>query len=142
MQLNSLSTRLYKTFQTNPLRYIHIPLCIYWLLLFILTTIPTEKIPQFFYTQDKLEHFIAYLILSFLLSLSLHFQKKFKFINKNYLFFAIIFLVVYATLDEFHQILIPGRYCDIFDWITDIFGGLIGILISNYFLKFNSKILV
>lgn len=139
MRLNSLSTRLYNTFQSNPFLYVFLPLSIYWIFLFVLTTIPAEAIPQFFSTQDKVEHFIAYLILSYLLLLSLHFQRKFNRVSQKPLMFAIVFLILYATVDEVHQIFVPGRFCDVFDWTADITGGVIGIILSNIFIKSNVK---
>lgn len=139
MRLNSLSTRLYNTFQSNPFLYVFLPLSIYWIFLFVLTTIPAEAIPQFFSTQDKVEHFIAYLILSYLLLLSLHFQRKFNRVSQKPLMFAIVFLILYATVDEVHQIFVPGRFCDVFDWTADITGGVIGIILSNIFIKSNAK---
>lgn len=139
MRLNSLSTRLYNTFQSNPFLYVFLPLSIYWIFLFVLTTIPAEAIPQFFSTQDKVEHFIAYLILSYLLLLSLHFQRKFNRVSQKPLMVAIVFLILYATVDEVHQIFVPGRFCDVFDWTADITGGVIGIILSNIFIKSNAK---
>ena len=137
MRLNSLSIRLYKILKSNPSLYIYLPLCIYWIFLFFLTTIPLDAVPQIFSSQDKIEHLIAYLILSFLLTLSLHFQKKSFRLSKNYLMFTIVFLILYATIDELHQFFVPGRFCDIYDWSADIIGGIIGIFLSNSFIKVN-----
>ncbi|MEJ5350884.1 MAG: VanZ family protein [Melioribacteraceae bacterium] len=139
MRLNLLSTRLYKILQKNPNLYVYLPLCIYWIFLFYLTTIPLDAVPQIFSSQDKIEHLIAYLILSFLLTLSLHFQKKSNKISKNYLMFTIILLILYATIDELHQIFVPGRFCDLYDWSADIIGGFTGIFLSNSFIKMNEN---
>ncbi|MEG8989549.1 VanZ family protein [Ignavibacteria bacterium 4148-Me] len=95
--------------------------------------------PQIFTSQDKIEHLIAYFILSFLLTLSLHFQKKSVKISKNYLMFTVVFLILYATIDELHQFFVPGRYCDIYDWSADMIGGIIGIFLSNSFIKVNAN---
>ncbi len=127
MQLNSLSTRLYNTFHSKPSLYVYLPLTIYWIFLFFLTTLPVDSVPQIFNSQDKIEHFLAYLILSFLLTLSLHFQKRNLIVSKNYILFSIIFLILYATIDEVHQIFIPGRYCDIIDWTADVLGSISGV---------------
>ncbi len=137
MQLSSLSIRLYKILKSNPNLYIYLPLCIYWICLFFLTTMPLDAVPQIFTSQDKIEHLIAYLILSFLLTLSLHFQKKSLKISKNYLMFTIVFLILYATIDELHQFFVPGRFCDIYDWSADMIGGVLGIFLSNSFIKIN-----
>lgn len=139
MRLNSLSTRLYNTFQSNPFLYVFLPLSIYWIFLFVLTTIPTDAIPQIFTSQDKIEHLIAYFILSYLLLLSLHFQRKFQKLSQKPLIFALVFLIIYATVDEVHQIFVPGRFCDIYDWSADVLGGVIGLILSNIFIQRNIR---
>ncbi|MCX7797492.1 MAG: VanZ family protein [Melioribacter sp.] len=100
-----------------------------------MTTIPQDKLPHFFDYQDKVEHFFAYLILAFFLMLSLHFQKKNMHISKKSFLFTIIFLLIYATIDELHQIYVPGRYCDFIDWLADMSGGIFGVVLSYYFVK-------
>lgn len=135
MQSNSLLIRFYRILRTNPRRYVYIPLVIYWLLLFSLTTIPADKLPQIFVWQDKIQHFIAYLILSMMLELTLHFQRKIPKFSRMPFKITFWFIVIYASLDEIHQAFIPGRYCDIFDLIFDIAGGALGALIVYKFLK-------
>ncbi|MGK9477606.1 VanZ family protein [Melioribacter sp. OK-6-Me] len=121
--------------RNNPRLYVYTPLLIYWLFLFSLTTIPADKLPQIFIWQDKLQHFIAYLILSMLLTLTVHFQNKiYKFAQRPFSV-TFWFTTIYASIDEIHQAFIPGRYCDIFDLIFDITGGTVGIFIIHKFLN-------
>lgn len=35
---------------------------------------------------------------------------------------------VYGAVDEFHQRFVPGRVCDLRDWIADTVGALVGAL--------------
>jgi VanZ family protein len=35
---------------------------------------------------------------------------------------------VFGASDELHQLLVPGRQCDVFDWIADTAGGAVGAL--------------
>ncbi|MBM4172030.1 MAG: hypothetical protein FJ214_09205 [Ignavibacteria bacterium] len=135
MQLNLSSIHLYKTLRQKPVQFIYIPLMIYWLILFIATSVPIQEFPYFFEAQDKLEHFIAYFFLAILLFLTFHFQKRRNKLSKNALFFSIITIVIYAGFDEAHQLLIPGRYCDIFDFIFDVIGGVIGIFLTRLFFR-------
>ncbi|MGK9367951.1 VanZ family protein [Melioribacter sp. Ez-97] len=121
--------------RTNPRRYVYTPLVIYWILLFSLTTIPADKLPQIFVWQDKIQHFIAYLILSMMLALSVHFQRKIPKFSQMPFKITFWFIVIYASLDEIHQAFIPGRYCDLFDLMSDIAGGTLGLLIVDKFLK-------
>ncbi len=82
--LSNLSlTRLFNSIKKNPFRFVHLPLILYWIFLFVMTSIPIEKIPKFFNTQDKLEHFTAYFILGVLVKLSTVFQNKSGWIRKN-----------------------------------------------------------
>jgi VanZ family protein len=127
MQLNSFSIRLYKVLTERKVILIYIPLIIYWIILFIATTIPTDKIPQLFDAQDKAEHFIAYCILGMLLFFALNFQKKSSLLAANPFISTVFILLIYAAADELHQLLIPGRQCDLVDWFSDGIGGILGI---------------
>lgn len=111
----------------------------YWITLFILTTIPADNVPQLFENQDKYEHFIAYCGLGILLSLTLYFQKKFKLISSYAFLLASLFVFVYGAIDELHQLFVPGRYCDFYDWLADSSGGIIGTGIIFLFVKRVSK---
>ncbi len=136
MQLNLLLTRLYKILDLKKVYFVYIPLIVYWVILFVFTTIPVDTMPKLFDVQDKLEHFLAYFVLSTLLFLSLHFQNQYKFIKKNVVAVTIICIMLYGAIDELHQILIPGRMADIFDWIADFMGGSLGIIFTSLFVKF------
>ncbi|MFZ5955651.1 MAG: VanZ family protein [Nanoarchaeota archaeon] len=71
-----------------------------------------------------LYHFGIFFLLGFFLFLAFNSKKNFYFI---------IFLICfsYAGLDEIHQLFVPGRACDIFDFFVDSFG----IISSFIFLK-------
>jgi VanZ family protein len=135
MQLDLLSTHLYKTIKTKPVQFIYIPLVVYWLILFIATSIPIERFPYFFKAQDKLEHFIAYFLLAILLFLTFHLQKRKISISKNATLYSMVAVIIYAGFDEVHQLIIPGRYCDIFDFVSDVVGGIIGIILTKLFFR-------
>jgi hypothetical protein len=34
----------------------------------------------------------------------------------------------YGAIDEFHQYFVPGRSCDVWDWLADTLGALLGAL--------------
>jgi VanZ family protein len=135
MQSNSLSVRLYNLLKEKKIVLVYIPLAIYWIILFIATTIPTDAVPQFFNAQDKLEHFSAYGILAVLLYLTLHMQRKNKIMNEYAFLFSLFFLALYGAIDEVHQYFIPGRYCDFLDWTADVSGGLIGFAMVGFLLS-------
>ena len=71
---------------------------------------------------DKLLHFVAFLILTFFMDLSI---KKPLLLSKA----ALIFLILYAFLIELVQYFLPYRSAEVFDFISD----LLGILVYLYF---------
>ena len=87
----------------------------------------------------KLGHFSEYMILGFFSFsyLSNLFVKSSEF--KDYRKTAItslVFSVVYASSDEFHQTFVAGRDGNIIDVLIDSSGALVGIMIASimYFL--------
>jgi VanZ family protein len=140
MRLNSLLTRLYKILERNKIGLIYIPLAVYWIVIFILTSIPMDEIPQYFNAQDKLEHFAAYFLLSFLLGFTFHFQKRFGNIKRKLFVMTIAVALFYGAFDELHQMFIPGRFADIYDWLADAVGSLLGVLIVFIFIRKNAAV--
>ncbi len=135
MQSNSFSSRLYKLLAERAKTFIYFPLVLYWITIFILTTIPADAIPQFFSLQDKVEHFGAYFVLALLLNLALYYQKQFKLISDKSFLFTALLVTGYGAIDELHQLFIAGRTCDLWDWAFDSLGGITGIWISYLFLR-------
>ena len=120
--------------EKNKKKLLYIPLVVYWIVLLSLTTLPGSDLPKTG-INDKIEHFSAYFFLGLLLSMTLLFQNKFLKIKKYFAFFAGFIIGLYAALDEIHQIFIPGRDCELFDWTADIIGAGIGILLIIFLLK-------
>lgn len=137
MQSSLSLTRLFNFINKNPFLYIHLPLIFYWIFLLIMTSIPIEKLPKLFDEQDKFEHFAAYFILGILLKMSSSFQKKSIFLKRNSSIISLIIIIFYGMFDEIHQLIIPGRYCDFFDFLFDFIGGAIGIILIHTLLKKN-----
>jgi VanZ family protein len=104
------------------------PLIFYWLLILTLTSLPGNDMPNI-KIWDKLEHFLAFGGLGFLLHLSLRVQNKFIVLKKLPWLFTILIVACYAAFDELHQLFIPGRSCDINDWIADMIGVTIGVVL-------------
>ncbi len=105
---------------------IYFPLILYWLILFVATTLPSKDLPDTG-VSDKIEHFTAYMILAVLLNFTLMFQNKYPKLRKKAWLYTLIFILTYAGFDELHQLFIPGRDCDIFDWLSDTSGVLLGL---------------
>jgi len=123
---------LFEYLEKRKVLLVYLPLIIYWLILFIATTLPTERLPSLGFT-DKINHFIAYFILAVLVSLTLIYQRKSRFLFEKAPVATIVICLFYGAVDELHQLLVPGRSAETLDWIADALGTILGVLVI-YFL--------
>ncbi len=133
MQSLSYASRLYKFLHSRLSGHFGKLLAGYWILIFILTSIPSRSLPALG-TSDKVKHFGAYLVLSALFYFYLHFNKKLASGGRQQIWLTIILTTMYSIFDELHQILIPGRYFDYFDLLANFLGIAIGIFLVKYII--------
>ena len=125
---------MYSYLQTNKKYLIQLPLIIYWIILFILTSLPST-LAIATDINDKINHFGAYGLLSVLLYLNLHFQEKIKILSRFPAVFTVLIASVYGFLDEIHQMFVPGRSAEFLDWLADFLGSVTAVLIMGYILR-------
>ncbi len=91
-------------------------------LIFIFSSLPGDKLPEIrFDLGDKFIHAIVFGLFGIFLYHAFRFSRS---ISKPYL--ATLFVgIVYAVLDEIHQLFVPGRSCEIGDFIADSLGIII-----------------
>ena len=82
------------------------------------------------YIVRKIAHFTEYFILGLLIY---HLVKQYRVISKTEIIWMILFCVIYAMSDEFHQVFIGGRSPMIFDVIIDSLGSSLSILLFRLF---------
>ena len=138
MRLVSYGIQLYKLFLSNKRKFLYLPLGLYWLLIFILTSIPGNHIPTIFGVSDKIKHFGAYFVLAILLNFTLYIQNRFPLLSKKSMLFTFLITLFYGLFDEVHQIFIPGRAFDWWDLVADIIGSVLGILLVKFIISENS----
>ncbi len=80
--------------------------------------------------SDKAAHASVFALLAWALELALARTRPDLPLYKRHL---IVFLAVsaFGALDEFHQFFVPGRDCDVFDWMADTAGGVLGLAIAS-----------
>lgn len=111
-----------------------IALLFYWSAIFILSHIP---IPQMFVfmgnipASDKTLHYLAYLVLSFLLWLAISPGKKVNW-RKSGVWWVLFVVVWYGVFDEWLQGYV-GRNPDIKDFFADLAGALTGLVLLSVF---------
>ena len=118
----------------NFLKY-YLPFIAYALLVILVSSIPRLPEPDLGISfLDKIAHFLEYFIFSLLGlraidKLSLRYNTTIR-----YTLFG-LFSIVFAALDEWHQIFIPGRQTDFFDFVFDSFGLIMGIIFFGSFFN-------
>ena len=126
---------MFSLLERHKVMLVYLPLIFYWILLFTLTSLPSQSVPAVG-INDKVEHLLAYFGLSFLLYLALRFQKR-SITLKNYAFiFTFLIIFFYSVLDEVHQLLIPGRSCELLDFLADMVGGILGMVVIRLLIRF------
>lgn len=107
----------------------HFPVIAYLIIIFIFSSIPGDNLPDLSYTiSDKIIHALIYFFAFLLFYISLSHTKSDSFFHKNAILFSIIFATIYALSDEFHQSFVPNRDADIFDFLADFAGVLVGFI--------------
>jgi len=102
-----------------------LPVIIYAVLIFFVSSVPGEDIPVLFSSQDIIFHIIEYALFAVLLSRALKASYTRNIYRQR--FFWVFFLTfVYAITDEFHQSFIANRNASIYDVLIDGVGGFIG----------------
>jgi VanZ family protein len=87
---------------------------------------------------DKLQHFIAYFVLA--ASIIPWFSPRRRIFRSLWMCLpAALIASGYGIVDELHQYFVPGRDCNVWDWIADtlgaVFGAFTGAALMNAFLR-------
>jgi VanZ family protein len=106
-----------------------VPVLIWTVVIFLLSSIPGDEIPKIEIPGlDKLVHFLEFLILGILLV-----RAFFNSSNNMGLVKIMVFTLVAASslafIDEWHQHFIAGRTPDILDFMVDLIGSNVGMVI-------------
>jgi VanZ family protein len=99
------------------------------------STLPKPKGPLGF---DKVQHFIAYFVLSTAIGLWFSSGRPRKRQWKPVLISAVT-ASVYGIIDEIHQYFVPGRDCNVWDWLADSVGAVFGGLAVLFLFRMVSR---
>jgi hypothetical protein len=103
---------------------------LYWPILFILAHIPIPQYVQRAGISDKCLHFLAYLLLTFLLWFTIRPNEKVRW-RKGLAWLVIFIIIGYSFIDEVLQSYV-GRTYDITDIATDLAGILTGLFLFSF----------
>ncbi|MDF2678620.1 MAG: phosphotransbutyrylase [Bacillota bacterium] len=103
----------------------------------VVTSTGADVIAKYNHIVRKLAHFTVYLILSILVANALENNKKF---NYKIFLYSLLICVFYAISDEFHQLFVSGRGCQIKDVLIDSIGSFMGLVIYSVIKNLYKKI--
>ena len=102
-----------------------LPVLAWMIVISSLSSVPADNIPDLGVVgADKFVHFTEFLVFGILLLRALSSNLKISLFWIAVL--SIIVFCFYAAIDELHQLWIPGRCVDIFDFLADVSGALLG----------------
>jgi VanZ family protein len=108
---------------------VNAPLVIWLLLMITGSSLPGDTLPDIpVWNVDKLAHTAEYLVLALLTFRYLRLGRVLAFTRSWHI--TGIVLIIYAALDELHQLFIPNRSCDWHDFAADCSGIILGIWLA------------
>ena len=116
--------------------FYYLPPILWGLAIFISSTIPGKSLPSIdIWDWDKFAHLCVNFVFAFLLYRA--FLKKRLAPSREWfrVIFVVCFIAVFAATDEYHQLFVPGRNCDVFDWMSDTMGGVLFALFHWVYFK-------
>ena len=98
------------------------------LILWVFPNLSEERVAAIHFLTRKLAHFSEYAVLGILSARA--FASSANDLVERYWFQAALLLILcYALLDEFHQSFVPSRTASIYDSAIDVAGGLTALLV-------------
>jgi VanZ family protein len=101
------------------------------IVIFALSAVPGSSFPAHPNFLNVVAHFCEYALLAALLTVALNSPRR-KLWQSALIALAIASF--YGASDEFHQLFVPGRVCDVMDWLTDTAGALAGATVSAWWI--------
>ena len=101
-------------------------------MIFIFSSRPEVGVEQYFYGQDKVMHFLTYVIHAFLCLAAL--SDKILLLKSFHYVLALVFSVSYGTFNEIYQYFIPEREFSFGDILANSLG-VITFLILVYIFQ-------
>ncbi|MDR0553545.1 MAG: VanZ family protein [Treponema sp.] len=77
---------------------------------------------------DKFQHLFAYMVLALSVGLWFSFE-QWRTRRLLCLLVCVGIVSIYGGIDEIHQYFVPGRDCNVWDWIADTIGAFLGTLV-------------
>jgi VanZ family protein len=104
------------------------------LILWVFPNLSEDRVAAIHFLTRKLAHFTEYAVLG-ILSARAFSSSANDFVQRRWFQAALLLIVAYALLDEFHQSFVPSRTASIYDSAIDVAGGLTALLVFRVWHK-------
>ncbi len=109
-------------------------------ILMVFLLLPSDAFPSHkIFSIDKVWHFGSYFLLMLLMILAF---KQIDGSPKYYKLLAFVMTLLHACTSEWFQQYSPGRTSDITDWVADIVGILLALLLVNVIQAISEKSII
>lgn len=102
------------------------------IIIFYFSSIPGSQINLPGMNFSIIYHFGIFFLFAFFLFISMKGNRK---INQKFVIITLLLVLIYAILDEIHQIFVPLRTPSVNDLLVDALGGITSIILYSYFRK-------
>jgi VanZ family protein len=102
-----------------------IPALLLVVVIWILSSQSALPVPKGIFGFDKLQHLLAYLALAVSITLWVSPEQR-RYHSLRSFLLIVVASSLYGAIDELHQFYVPGRDCNVWDWIADTLGALLG----------------
>jgi len=119
----------------------HFPFLFWLTAIFVQSSFPADVYPPIqIFSADKIVHIGVYGLLAALCYISLIHQLNSPLLSKYPLLLTVLITSLYGVTDEIHQLFVPNRDCEFWDWLADFAGAVIMVLLIKYYLQKKYKI--
>ena len=107
--------------------------------IFLLILMPGQQMPQMgdLFSFDKIAHLSVFCILCFFMIIGFSKQFSFEKLRKNAVGYGLLISVVYASILELGQSLIPDRSANFYDMAFNLTGVFFGYILFLLIYKFS-----
>jgi VanZ family protein len=86
---------------------------------------------------DKFQHLLAYFVLAAAIALWFP-REKWRRSGPRLPVFTAALSSAYGIIDEIHQYFVPGRDCNVWDWLFDTLGAILAVAAVKLILRLTS----
>lgn len=113
----------------------HLPVIVYAGLIITVSSVPNLQTPDLrFLAFDKVAHFLEYAVFALLAFRSFYHLGSSPKLRRSLLLSA-LFVSFFALLDEMYQHFIPGRYSDWRDFVFDLTGAALVLIVLGVYRR-------